>query len=73
MAREPRGEREMDDRVPEGKEGSGEDAGHIKIMVGDTVIQAYDGTHLGDDQRRDIASRIVRYADSQTLGLRRVK
>jgi len=70
MAREPTGsrnnDRETDERVPDAK-------GHIRIMIGDEVVQAYDAENLDDTQRKDIASRIVRYADSQTLGLRKVR
>lgn len=61
----PSGNRPLDDRVPVGADG------HIQIVIGDQVIQSYDATNLEDGQRRDIASRILRYADSQTLGLKR--
>lgn len=65
MAQEPRNP-PADGRVPVGAEG------HIQIVIGDQVIQSYDATNLDDEQRRAIASRILRYADSQTLSLKRM-
>lgn len=61
----PSGNRTLDDRTA----GVGE--GAIRIMIGEDEVVSYDATHLSDQQRRDIASRIIRYADSQTLGLKR--
>lgn len=47
--------------------------GRIEIVVDGEVFEAWDASHLTEEERGKIASRIIHYANSQTMGLKREK